>query len=160
MAVFPRGLARDLRAGGRGGGFNAAGHGRGRSPAREIARHRRVNSGRRGGKSSPKSKVQGLKPPARPRRASLPFIQGGGKGRWDLLVRVHMGAEFHIKTFFGTSMFGAGIGWNPRRPHDILQLPHERRQGRDLTPRPFGRRVRFGKRGDLSEDSVQEMQGL
>ena len=41
---FPRSLAWDLHAG---EGFNAAGHGRGRSPAREIARHRRVNSGRR-----------------------------------------------------------------------------------------------------------------
>jgi len=53
------------------------------------------------------------------------------------------------RTLFGARMFGGGIGWNPRRPHDILQLPHERRRGRARTPRQVGRRVRFGKRGDL-----------
>ena len=52
-----------------------------------------------------------------------------------------------------------GIGWHARRPHDILHLPHERRWGRERTPRPFGRRVRFGKsprRLDLASRGTYE----
>ena len=65
---FPRSLAWDLHAG---EGFNAAGHGRGRSPAREIARHRRVNSGRRG-----KAGGTRLRPPGQ--RADY-AVAGGGR---------------------------------------------------------------------------------
>jgi len=50
-------------------------------------------------------------------------------------------------TLFGASMFGAGIGWNSRRPHDTLQLPHERRWERDRQARAYRRRQKPGPKG-------------